>query len=550
MKQLSFTAILAVFCLIASLNDVFAQVEQLQEAGKLTGSFQTDVQLYFPDSIIGAQAVREKVLSNSYLQLTYQQGGFTAGLRYEAYLDPLLGFDRRYTGQGIANRFITYKGDQLEVTAGNFYGQFGNGIVFRAYQEWTLGIDNSMDGIRAKFRPFKGVTLTGMIGKQRRFFDHSAGIVRGGDLNVEMNELIAAWREKDTRLTLGASIVSRYEADTDPVYILPENVAAYSGRFGLRRGDFTLDGEAAWKINDPMSKNKYVYNTGSAYYLNGTYARKGIGFSVSAKRIDNFDFRSEREVNFTESTLSFLPAISRQHTYRLITLYPYATQFNGEAGFAGSVFYKIPRNSKIGGKYGTLITLNFSRIVGLDTSFVVPGFIYESNFAGGREKTYFDDFSLEINRKWTSKFTSILSYVYLQYNKDIIEFGTPTAGYGTVDVHFAVLELQYRLKTRQAIRTEIQHMYTKQDKGSWAMALVEYSVAPNWYFTLFDEYNYGNSNPDLRVHYYNGQVAFAHNTYRISMGYGRQRAGLLCVGGICRVVPASNGFTLSINTTF
>ena len=31
---------------------------------------------------------------------------------------------------------------------------------------------------------------------------------------------------------------------------------------------------------------------------------------------------------------------------------------------------------------------------------------------------------------------------------------------------------------------------------------------------------------------------------------GKQREGLLCIGGVCRQVPASNGMTFSLTTSF
>ncbi|MEO0473521.1 MAG: DUF6029 family protein, partial [Bacteroidota bacterium] len=160
------------------------------------------------------------------------------------------------------------------------------------------------------------------------------------------------------------------------------------------------------------------------------------------------------------------------------------------------------------------------------------------------------DFNIEINRRWTKKLRTILTYIHLDYNKDIIEFGSPNAGFGTVDTHIGVLEVQYKIKPKLAFRTELQHMYTRQDLGSWGMILAELSVSPNWYFTIFDEYNYGNPDPDLRVHYYNMSTAYAFGANRIALSYARNRRGLLCVGGICREVPASNGFTLSVNSSF
>ncbi len=520
------------------------------DLGRISGSFQTDVQYLFEDSVIGANAVDERLLSNSFLQLTYQKGNVTAGMRYEAYLNPLLGFDQRYEGQGIPYRFAEYRGDKLDITVGNFYDQFGNGIVFRSYQEWGLGIDNSVDGIRVQLRPSNGVTVKGLIGKQRKFWDLTSSILRGGDIDLSLNDIVKPMAESKTRIFLGGSIMSKFQEDDDLVLQLPENVSAFGGRFRMIRGGLSVDGEYAYKVNDPFQLNKFVYNPGSAYYLNASYATKGFGLLLSAKRIDNFDFRSERQVSLQELSLSFLPPISKLHTYRLPTLYPYATQFNGEVGLQGTLLYTIPKTSPLGGKYGTKLQLNYSRIHGLDTTFVEPKFRYETSFLGDPAKLYFQDINFELDRRWTKDFRTIFTYIYLRYNKDIIEFQSVNAGFGVVNTHIQVLEGQYKLAKRTSVRMELQHMYTKEDLGSWALALAELSISPHWYFTFFDEWNYANPNPALRVHYYNGQVAYALDSHRIAFGYSRQRRGLLCVGGICREVPAANGFSLSINSSF
>jgi hypothetical protein len=52
------------------------------------------------------------------------------------------------------------------------------------------------------------------------------------------------------------------------------------------------------------------------------------------------------------------------------------------------------------------------------------------------------------------------------------------------------------------------------------------------------------------VHYYNFGTSYTQNATRFSLGYGRQRAGLFCVGGVCRFVPASYGFTATLTTSF
>ena len=47
-----------------------------------------------------------------------------------------------------------------------------------------------------------------------------------------------------------------------------------------------------------------------------------------------------------------------------------------------------------------------------------------------------------------------------------------------------ILETQYKIKPKHSIRSEIQHLSTKQHEGNWVMALLEYTISPN-YFLLF-----------------------------------------------------------------
>jgi hypothetical protein len=79
--------------------DILPQLRQ--GGGALHGNFQADAQYYFPDSLIGAPEVDEKMLLNSFANFIYENEHFSAGIRFESYYNALLGFDRRYTGSGI-----------------------------------------------------------------------------------------------------------------------------------------------------------------------------------------------------------------------------------------------------------------------------------------------------------------------------------------------------------------------------------------------------------------------------------------------------------------
>ncbi len=529
--------------------------------GRISGNFQFEAQTSKEDEKIAADKVREGMLSNGFLNLNYNSSSFDVGMRYESYLNPILGIDSRYKGNGIPYRYVTYHSEELEVTAGDFYEQFGSGLIFRSYEERQLGIDNAMDGFRIKFRPTAGVRLTGIVGKQRSYWDKGAGIVRGGDINLSASELLGDMWSNDYNLDLGASFISRFQEDDDAFYYLPENVFAYALRANLSGSWFTFNTEYAKKYNDPNTTNKKNYNPGKGLIVSASAFGDGIGFSAEMHHIDNMDFRSQREAQKTDLLLSYIPAITRQHTYRLPSMYPYATMLNGEFGMQYDFTYKFKRNSALGGKYGTTIHLNYSQVNSIDTT-AIDEYTYDSKFLGIGDELFFRDFNISVSKRISKELKTSFSYVYLLYNKDVME-NEGKALYGDVTSHTIVADATYKLTSRSAIKCELQHMWSTNDwqdnpedriadnlNGNWIMGLAELTLNSKWFLSVFDEYNYGNDWEEKQIHYVKGAVAFVHNTTRISVEYGKQRGGVLCVGGVCRTVPAANGFYLSLTSSF
>jgi hypothetical protein len=524
-----------------------------QTAGRLSGNFQVDAQVYRADSLIGAPKVSERMLSNSYANFRYDWGKFSAGLRYEGYLNTLQGLDSRYDGLGIPYLFADYQTDDLGFTIGSFYEQFGSGLILRAWEDKSLGVDNSLNGVRVRSTPIAGIRITGLVGKQRNFFELGPGIVRALDGEVSLNELINKWTEQKLRVTFGSSFVSRYQADSDPIYKLPENVAAWSPRMQINRGGFSLGTEYARKVNDPSADNNFIYKPGQALLVNASYSASRLGINLTAKRVDNMSFRSDRTESLNQLMVNYIPAISKSQIYSLMNLYPYSSQPNGEMGLQGELSYQIKRGSKIGGKYGTQISLNFSVVNGIDrqpvndtTAVGAPGTMgYTSDFLKIGDINYFRDINLELSRKFTSKFKLNLIGQHLVYNQLIME------GKGDlVTANVVVADLTFKPTSEQAIRMEMQGLWTKEDKGNWAMALVEYSISPHWFFSITDQWNYGHPDTQKRIHYLYGAIAYAREANRVQLSYGKQREGILCVGGVCRNVPAMNGLTLTITSSF
>ena len=529
--------------------------------GTIQGDFNLNVQSYTEDLKINADAVDEFILMNGYSNLRYTKDNFLIGVRYESYLNALQDFDPRFNGNGIPYRFAQYSVDGLDITVGNFYEQFGNGIIFRSYEEKSLGIDNVMDGIRLKYRPTAGLTIKSFFGTQRFFFEQGPGIVRGIDAELNLNESFKGLNNSKTNILLGAGFISRFQESSNPVYNLPENVGAYSVRSTINRGKISFNSEYAYKYNDPDGGVTYNnYAPGNAIMSNMSYSERGLGIIVEAHRVDNMDFRSARGVTGNELTLAYIPAITKQHTYTLAAFYPFSTQPMGELGFLGELNYNIKKKSALGGKYGALLTVNYSRVNALNggNSVLTEN---ESHtpifFSAIGEDLYFRDFNMELKKKLSKKAKLTTSYVDMIYNKDVVQ-GKNVGK----DIHarIGIVELNYKLKPKHTIRTELQYLSVDKDEkydedsGDWMMALVEYTFAPHWYFAVVDQYNGGYTDYEQvvheAVHYLNISCGYSSGTNRFELGYGKKREGIFCVGGVCKNVPSSNGFTFGITSSF
>ena len=534
--------------------------------GSVTGNAESTFQYLNEDTIIGANQPPTKGLINSYMNVFYTNGNFKAGMRLESYLPRIQGYPNRFDGTGLGMRYVGYKNDFVDVTLGSFYEQFGSGLALRAYEDRALGYDALLDGARIIVKPKAGIVIKGLYGLQRLSFQsgrivHSNGIVRGIDGEIHLNEAFKKLNDSELDIVLGASFVSKYQRDDYSALILPENVGCYGGRFQLMYKNFFLDGEYVHKEQDPSIDNKYIYNNGHASVFNLTYTKKGLGLLFSAKSADNMSYRSDRNQILQDALINYLPALNKTHTYNLVaTLYPYATQPLGEVAYQVDFLYTFKRKTKLGGKYGTTIGANFSTTYQpkMDASNYNPSdstrVTYSSTPFVMSDSLYWQDINFNINKKFTKKFSGTLSYYNIKINNDVAKISNDSKG--IINAHIGVVEMLFKVARKHSIRTELQGLFVKpqanggNDQGDWFTALIEYTVSPHYFFSFMNQYNYGNSDENKRVNYPIITCGYIKESTRLTLSYGRQRAGLFCVGGVCRFVPANNGLTLSFTQSF
>ena len=533
---------------------------------KVRAIIQSDAQWYLRDEILdpsGEFYPDEKLLGQGFALFTYTDGDFEAGMRYENYQNVMLGFPNGFRGEGITYRYARVKRDNWDITVGNFYEQFGSGLIFRSYEERGLGLDNAMDGVRVLTKINGGIKIKGVLGRQRKYFTKSDGIVRGVDIEWSANELIPILNKKGIITSFGASFVSKFQRGFDPILNLPENVGSYSLRSNLNFKGYSWTNEWAYKINDPSYDNGYIYRSGEAFISTLTYSKKGLGILASIKRIDNMSFRSDRNAQQFDLFINFLPPTSEPHTYALPALYPYATQVNGEIGGQFEISYMIPRGSPLGGKYGTRLNFNSAISNSIDKSVLEDGTRglkgtqgYISDYLKLGPIRYFQDLNASISHKFSKQYKSQITFYHLEYNKTVLNDGVgditilENPGMDSViNINAMVWENQFKIPNGQTIRSELQFALADGFRGDMAMALVEWTINHDWTLALQDIFNYGHPTPSRRIHYPILSLIHFNGPTRVQIGYGRQQQGVFCVGGVCRVVPPSSGLSISLTTS-
>jgi hypothetical protein len=530
-----------------------------QNGVTLHGSVQTNILFPEEDERIGTGSYSDDVLSNTYADLKMLSKYVDAGLRVEYMEQPMPGFENDFKGWGVPNIYVKGKFKGLELTAGDFYEQFGSGFILRTYEERTLGVDNSLRGARLKVNSIKGLRFTALGGVQRRYWDWSTDSrIYGADAEVSIEDYSASMRNHNVAWMLGASYVLKKEDDenilvpgTNYRLNLPNAVSAFDVRSHFSKNNFGVLGEFAWKSQDPSFDNSYTYRNGNAVMLSGSYSKSGLSALIQAKRSENMAFRSQRSMNGTSAFLNNMPAFAYQHTYALAALYPYATQAaDGEWAFQGAFSYTFKRKTPLGGKYGTKLHINASYIKGLSepaltTTDALGASGMGSNGAGhsffGMGDEYYHDVNVQVDKKVTKDFSFVAMYMNQRYNKTVVE------GHGGyINSNIFVVDGKYRFNRTLTLRAELQYLTTKNDDGDWCYGLAELSVAPYLMFSVSDMWNNGETN----THYYMGAVTGNYKANRLMLSYGRTRAGYNCSGGVCRYVPATRGFQISYSYNF
>jgi Family of unknown function (DUF6029) len=545
------------FIVIVLFSSVFAKAQ-------LSGSLESNSGIYIDDATIKLEPTEaaQRFRSNNYLRLDYKKKKFTAGVQLESY-EPkaLLNYAPQFKKTNIATYYLNYRNEKLgiDATIGHFYEQFGSGLAFRSWEDRQLGIANSISGAMVKYTPLEAIKITTLYGTQRNGlgFSFSNSHIGGANADIEVSTLFKA---KKIKYGVGFSYVNRHENEILST-LINKNTYTTSVRSDLKIVGFSADVEYVFKSKDALVefntvKPEFQFD-GDAYLLNLSYAKEGFGITGNFRRVENLGLYAERTLAgniYNQALVNYVPALTKQYDYSLTNIYVYAAQPNisfeanrnkaGEIGGQVDVFFNLKKETALGGKYGTNVSINASYWGGLKGKYDALQRKYAAEGFGFGQK-YYSDVSVEIRKKWDKKWSSVITYVTQYYNAKYIEEAV-----GEVNANTFVFDNTHKLKKSKSLRWEIQHQWAKGRFNNWAAALAEFNFSSSWSVFATDLFNYKNDDVKNRLHFYNVGTTFNKAAYRVQASYGRQRGGLICVGGVCRFVPQSAGFNLGVNISF
>lgn len=526
---------------------------QAQEA-QLSGDFQSNYNFYQYDASLAGQdtgstdvnPLYKKSLSGGEAWLTNRLSykGFTAFLRIDVFnnsnlYDPL----KSFTSYGIGAWSVSKEIGELTITGGYIYDQIGSGLLFRAYEDRGLLIDNVLEGVHVRYRPASNITIKAFTGQQKkitpdklteRYQPVIKGINAEGDFNIGSKVHLSPGIGAVNRTLDDASmafVVSNINAQAVETRFEPRyNMYALTGYNTLTVGDFSWYAEGAYKTHEAIVVDNntgfLADKAGNAEYTTIGYARKGIAVNLTGKRTENFVMRTSPNETLFRGVLNWQPVVARIRPQRLLSRYSPASQDISEMAAGADVL--------ISPKEDLDITLNYTHINTLEDVE-----LYREAYG-------------ELEYRGFKKWILIAGGQYLHYNQDLYQ---TRPGRPMVEAVTGFAEATYRITEKKSLRLEVEYMDNKQDYGSWAFALLEYNIAPRWSFSVSDMYitwlNPENlSGLTKSPHYYNAFLAYTKGPHRFTLSYVKQPDGINCTGGVCRYEPAFSGLRVGITSSW
>lgn len=454
-----------------------------------------------------------------YLEADVRFRHFLVGFRYEAFLPPFQSGPDSLR-QGFSQRFAAVDYSYGGLRVGNFYEIFGRGLLFRSYEERSIGVDNNMDGVllRGGVGPVEVKAVSGRV-QEAQTNDRSA-VLRGTDIGIDAGH----------GLSFGGSyLIQSAEDPSKPgtaALFSPQHVEAVGGRLSYTHDFFDVYYEGG-RINrlhriptsDWLHGRTYDDLRGRGHYAAvNIFPLPGVAVTAEYKDYDRFRFQP---MGASGTDYNQPPAVTRETGYTLISRHPHELLPNDEKGYQVEAVITPPVE-------GATITLSRAEATKQDG------------------EHWFDEWYAEWRQYVGEKYLVALIYDHTDEEKT-----------GTVN-HTPIVELEYFSGAEWSVRSEYQYQESTTEAGldRTHFALVEYHMNQDLAFSLVGEHaDYcdasGGTCRERKDDFLYGQVDwFFDQSQHLTLTVGKRQEGFICVGGVCQRVPEMQGVELKLVSQF
>jgi len=438
---------------------------------------------------------RKEIFEN-WLDVSYQFGGFRTGVTLNSQAPSEEG-DR---SNEISQRFFEFSSGDFNIRAGHFYGIFGRGLIFNAYEDRTVRVNTSLDG------------LTASVNKGR-----IKGTIFSGTPSFRELDIRATDWEVDAGMGLQVGITGlTYQSDdfvNDEGQVKRDWAVATRVRQNFGFGDYYFEYGGTQEKYDPSRDNPPFsdgWEHGSALYGNLNLYHGPFSVSWETSDYDKYEIVPRADGNIA---LNRPPALAREFTWTLLNRAPHTLNANDERGHNLDLL--------VSGVSGWTILASGANLENHEGKTV-----YQLAF-GSVEKERLGDFRLK-------------------------------GGFGYQDSEglrqTVVGELTWFATSTRSLSLQAEHQHVRLGGGpgfdlgaydeQWFK--LEYEMAPLWAFAAILETN--NKFEEQRHPgeeegpFPAGQISYTLTRGgNLNLWAGKRQAGFLCSGGVCKFEPAFEG---------
>ena len=436
--------------------------------GTLSGGIQSDV-LW----------AKEGFYANNYLKLDYVLGRFSAGLQAEYYPAPLPGYDRNLKGIGLPGKYLAWTDTCWGITAGDFYDQFGTGLLFRSWEDRNLGWNNALGGGRIVLHTRDNRLSFKALGGWRR-----QGLRYGGE-RLAGAETAFRWKG----FSLQGSALLRQNGDT---------------------AGWGWSAQAGWEGESLSLRTEWLGRQGgaNAQTLVAGFARGRFSSGLTLRRLQRMT---------DPMGLSYIPSLSMEQAYTLAALNPYTPFAEGEFGGSADLYYRLK---------SWYFHVNGSLI------YALPSALRRHD---DLRMTY-RDLNIQVEKRWNRRVKTV-AFVSIQEKSP--SHGERKA---TECQNVFVLDGLFRLSARLSLKTCLQYLYSQELTKDWMGAVLELSSTDGWAVHVQDMYNHGTTGEHYyeggvswRRHAFKAELSYGHQRAGLVCSGGVCRWQPEYTGGLVRL---------------